>query len=90
LVLVLLFGLVNMKNIILLLTIISFIGCSTPAKQKLHDNLSEVAHAVEVLNDKYCAETNKGMRNIIQTGVRFYFPAYPDDGYCNLMEMLDA
>jgi hypothetical protein len=79
-----------MKNVIILLIIVLLVGCSTPAKQKMKDNLVEIAHAVEVLNDKYCAETNEDMRQIIQTGIRFYFPAYPKDGYCNLVEMVNG
>jgi hypothetical protein len=79
-----------MKHIIILLIVTSLLGCSTTAKQKVRDTMADVAHAVEVLNDKYCAETNEEMRNIIQTGIRFYFPAYPDDGYCDLVEILDG
>lgn len=79
-----------MKNIIILLVILSVIGCSSTAKVKMKEQLNEVATAVEILNDKYCAEENEQIRQILITGIRFYFPAYPDDGYCNLMEMLDG
>lgn len=56
----------------------------------MKEQFNEVAHAVEILNDKYCAEENEQMRQILITGIRFYFPAYPNDGYCNLVEMLDG
>ena len=79
-----------MKNIIILLVILSIIGCSSTAKIKMKEQLNEVAHAVEILNDKICAEKNEELRAIIRTGIRFYFPGYPDEGYCNLVEMLDG
>lgn len=79
-----------MKNIIILVVILSIIGCSSTAKIKMKEQINEVAHAVEVLNNKYCAEENEQMRQILITGIRFYFPAYPDDGYCTLMEILDG
>ena len=79
-----------MKNIIILVVILSIIGCSSTAKIKMKEQINEVAYAVEVLNDKYCAEENEQMRQILITGIRFYFPAYPDDGYCTLMEILDG
>ena len=79
-----------MKNIIILLVVLSILGCSSTAKVKMKEQFNEIAHAVEILNDKYCAEENEQMRQILITGIRFYFPAYPDDGYCTLMEMLDG
>jgi hypothetical protein len=79
-----------MKHIIILLIVASLLGCSTTAKQKVRDTMADVTHAVEVLNDKYCAETNVDMRNIIITGIHFYFPAYPNNGYCNLVEIVNG
>lgn len=73
-------------RILLIVLLLSVVGCSSVQKQKLNAVMADVKHAVEVLNDKYCAETNEALRGLIIQQIKFYVPIYPAKGYCLFVE----
>jgi len=74
-----------MKYILLILILLT-VGCSSVQKQKLNAVMADVKNAVEVLNDKYCAETNEALRSLIIQQIKFYVPIYPAKGYCPFVD----
>jgi len=74
------------KYLFIILIVLSTVACSATSKQKLNTMVTEVGKAVEILNDKYCAETNESMRELIIQQIKFYVPIYPSKGYCPFVE----
>lgn len=75
-----------MKYILILLIVLTTVACSATSKQKLNTMVHEVGEVVKILNDKYCAETNQVMRDLIIQQIKFYVPIYPVKGYCPFVE----
>lgn len=76
----------KLKNSLIVLLVVLLVGCSTAGKQKLKHTLQIINETVEDLNDKYCAEKNDKLREILIDRIQVYVPFYPEEGYCLLVE----